>query len=102
MSREIHKKVSGLKLFEEILSGRKTFEVRLDDWLCRPDDILVLDEIDAVTKQPTGRSIRKKVGFVLKTKDMTKFFPKENIDKYGFQIISLLEENDNNKERQSL
>lgn len=102
MSREIHKKVLGLKLFEEILSERKTFEVRLDDWLCQPDDILVLDEIDAATKQLTGRSIRKKVGFVLKTKDMKKFFPKEDIDKYGFQIISLLEENGNNKEEQKV
>jgi len=57
---------------------------------CQPGDILVLTEIDATTKKPTGRTMRRKVGYVGKTKDVD-FWTKEEIDHYGYQIISLLE-----------
>lgn len=87
---EIHKKIWST-YFKEVENGKKTFELRLDDWKCEPGDVLILDEIDDATKQPTGRSIRKKVGFVGHTKDFT-FWPVEDIEKYGYQIISLLEE----------
>lgn len=90
MSNIIEKKILA-KYFEEIASGKKTFELRLADWECDPGDILVLVETDDETKQPTGRIMRKKVGFVGKTKELM-FWPKEEVDKYGFQIISLLEE----------
>ena len=73
-------------LFEKIISGEKTFELRLADWECQPGDILVLREWDPETKQYTGRQIEKKVTFRIKTKDL-KFFPKEDIEKYGWQII---------------
>jgi hypothetical protein len=76
----------------DILNKDKTFDVRLADWECSPGDTLVFDEIDDVTKEPTGRSIRRKVGFILKTKDMN-FFKKEDVEKYGLQVISLLKEN---------
>ena len=74
MTREIHKKTWS-SVFEKVLDGSKTFDVRLADWECKPGDVLVLDEVDDETKQPTGRSLRKKVGFILHTKDMA-FFPK--------------------------
>jgi len=73
-------------LFEKIISGEKTFELRLADWECQPGDILVLREWDPETKQYTGRQIEKKVTFRIKTKDL-KFFPKEDIEKYGWQVI---------------
>ena len=90
MSKEIHKKTVS-SLFSEIMSGNKSFDVRLADWQCETGDILILDEIDDVTKIPTGRFIRKKVGYVLNTLE-TSFFSKKDIEKYGLQVISLLEE----------
>lgn len=74
--------------FEEIKSGRKTFELRLADWECKPGDILVLKEWDPETKQYTGREIEKTVTYVRKTKDLS-LFPKEDVEKYGYQIISI-------------
>lgn len=38
-------------------------------------------------KKYTGRVMKKIVSYVFKTKD-AKFFTKEDIDKYGFQIIA--------------
>ncbi len=75
------------EFFEKILSGEKKFELRLADWQCQPGDILVLREWNPKTKEYTGRIIEKEVAYVLKTKEI-KFWPKEDIEKYGFQIIS--------------
>ncbi len=90
MSKEINKKTVS-SLFNEILSGNKTFDVRLADWQCEPGDILILNEVDEGSKKPTGRSIRKKAGYILYTNE-TDFFTKKDIEKYGLQVISLLEE----------
>jgi ASC-1-like (ASCH) protein len=72
------------KYFDLILEGRKNFEVRLADFEVKEGDILVLNE--TINRKPTGRSIKKKVKLVAKTKEMP-YWPKEDIDKYGFQII---------------
>ena len=88
--REIHKKTYAAE-FAAIFSGAKTFDCRLADFDCRAGDILILDEIDD-SRNPTGRSIRKKVGFVGKTRDFAKWHKAEDIEKYGYQIISLLED----------
>ena len=72
--------------FEKILDGDKTFELRLADWECSEGDILVLREIDG-NRNYTGRMMEKDVTFVYKTKDVN-FFPPEDVEKYGFQIIS--------------
>jgi hypothetical protein len=90
MSQEIHKKTVA-SLFDEVVSGNKSFDVRLADWQCQPGDILILDEIDDVTKVPTGRSVRRRVGYILNTQE-TSFYSKKDIEKYGLQVISLLEE----------
>ena len=76
------------ELFKEVASGNKTFEVRLDDFECKQGDTLVLREWDPKTKQYTGKSIEKNVGFVFKLKDM-KFFSEEDVKKFGYQVISL-------------
>ena len=73
--------------FQEILDGKKTFELRLADFECNPGDILVLKEWDPNTKEYTGRVIEKQVTYAIKTSDF-KFCPKEEIEKYGFQVIS--------------
>jgi len=90
MTKTIEKKVLA-KYFNEIQLGRKTFELRLADWDCRTGDILVLIEINDETKVPTGRTLQRAVGFVGKTKDID-FWTPEEIEKYGYQIISLLED----------
>ncbi|MDP3994603.1 MAG: DUF3850 domain-containing protein [bacterium] len=74
------------KYFRDIKNGKKTYELRLADWKCKEGDTLLLEEWDPKTKEYTGRKIEKKVTYVLKTKDV-KFWSKEDIDKYGLQII---------------
>ncbi len=74
--------------FEKILSGEKTFELRLADFNCNPGDILVLREYDSNKKEYTGRKLEKQAGYVFKTKDVD-FWLKGDIEKYGYQIISL-------------
>ena len=73
--------------FENILDGTKTYELRLADFECKSGDTLVLCEWDPKTKTYTGRVIEKTVTYVGKTKGQT-FWPAEDVEKYGFQIIS--------------
>ena len=73
--------------FQKIIDGAKTYELRLADFECKPGDVLVLKEWNPKTKQYTGRVIEKNVTYVGKTKGQT-FWPKEDVEKYGFQIIA--------------
>lgn len=73
--------------FEKILNGEKTFDLRLADFVCNPGDVLVLREWDSKKKEYTGRVIEKNVTYVIKTKGL-EFFPKEETEKYGLQVIS--------------
>ncbi|MFH1098701.1 MAG: DUF3850 domain-containing protein [Candidatus Uhrbacteria bacterium] len=82
-----HEKKTWPQDFEAILDGQKTFDLRLADWKCEPGDTLVLREWDPDTEAYTGRIIEKEVTHILKTNELT-FWPKEEIDKYGFQVIS--------------
>ena len=84
---KIEKKVLP-EYFEKIISGEKTFELRLADWDCNIGDVLLLKEWDPNTKEYTGRQIEKEITYVLKTKDVS-LWSQEEIDKYGFQIISI-------------
>jgi len=76
-------------LFEKVLSGQKKFDMRVADFDCQPGDTLVLREWDPETKDYTGREIEKTVDYVLRTKDV-EFWPEEDVQKYGFQVISFL------------
>ncbi len=75
------------ELFGKVLNGEKNFDVRLNDFKCKPGDILILREWNPKTKKYTGRSLKKKITFILKTKDIEKFWNKKEIKKYGFQVI---------------
>ena len=82
------KKKTWPKYFQEILNGKKKFEVRLADFDIKEGDILILEEYNPETKQYTGRTISKKVNFV------TKFNPEQahnikDIKKFGFWEIGL-------------
>jgi len=82
------KKKTWPKYFQEILEGKKKFEVRLADFDIKEGDVLILEEYNPETKEYTGRTIKKKVNFV------TKFNPaeahsSEEIKKFGFWEIDL-------------
>ena len=84
---KIEKKVLA-DYFDKIMSGEKTFELRLADFDCQIGDILVLREWNPETKSFTGRAIEKKVTFIFKTKGQ-KFWPENEVKKYGYQVMSL-------------
>jgi ribosomal protein S17 len=73
--------------FQKILEGKKKYELRLADWECNEGDILVLKEWNPETKGYTGRVLEKKVTYIGKTKNID-FWSKEDIEKFGFQVIS--------------
>jgi len=83
---KIYKKILP-EYFQKILEGTKKHEVRLADWECNEGDVLVLQEVDSDTKELTGREIEKEVRSVWRTKDGS-FWPKEEVEEYGYQIIS--------------
>ena len=101
MSREIHKKLSK-KYFDLIAGGQKTFEFRVADFECESGDVLVLEEYEYENeaeskgpRTPTGRSLRRKVGYVGKTEEfawLNRPDVKKDAEEFGYQIISLLEE----------
>ena len=54
--------------FDAVTSGKKKYELRLNDFEVNEGDTLLLEEWDPATKAYTGRSIEKKVTYVLKSK----------------------------------
>ena len=86
---EIHKKIWP-GYFEEVLSGKKKFELRLNDFDIQEGDSLVLEEWDPEKKEYTGRKVEKKVTSILKFKpDELPFYSPEEVQKHGLQILSL-------------
>jgi len=81
----IHKKV-WREYFEQIVSGKKKFELRLADFEVNEGDVLVLEEWDKDTKECVGRKIEVVATYIIKTKGQT-FWSAEEVEKYGFQII---------------
>lgn len=78
--------------FEKVLSGEKTFDLRLADFDCAEGDELILKEWDPITKGYTGREVRKRVGFVLGfSADNDPFNSEKDVKRFGYQIISLLD-----------
>ena len=77
--------------FQQVLDGKKTFELRLNDFEINESDTLFLREWNPATRDYTGRELSKTVGYVGRWKidDLTKFWPREDIDNKGIQIISL-------------
>lgn len=90
LSKTIEKKILP-EYFDRIATGEKTYELRLADWKCEQGDTLILVEVNAKTKKPTGRTMRRKVGYVGKTKGLD-FWTDKEIAEHGYQIISLLDE----------
>jgi len=77
------------KYFDAVASGKKSWELRLDDFEVGEGDTLLLEEWDPRTKEYTGRKIEKKVTYVAKFKIGQLMWPKKDIEKKGIQILSL-------------
>ena len=77
--------------FQAITDGKKTFELRLNDFDIEDGDTLLLRERDPKSKEYTGRELEREVGYVGKWKidDLTQFWQMEDIQEKGLQIISL-------------
>ena len=75
--------------FDKVASGDKTFEVRLADFDIEAGDELVLQEWNPETGEYTGREIRKSVGYVLKLGEAQGLYDPAEVERYGYQIISL-------------
>lgn len=93
----IHKKIWP-EYFEKIISGKKKLELRLADFEVSEGDTLVLEEWDNNKKEYTGRKIEVVATYILKTKGQI-FWPKEEVDKYGFQIIQFEPKNENGNKK---
>lgn len=74
--------------FEAIVSGKKKYELRLNDFEINEGDVLLLEEMDPTTKELTGRTIEKTVSYVGKFKVDELFWPAEEVKEKGLQIIS--------------
>lgn len=75
--------------FQAIVSGKKKFELRLNDFLVNEGDVLLLEEWNPETKEYTGRTVNKTVSYVAKFKIDKLFWPEEEIKEKGIQVISL-------------
>jgi len=87
MATRIEKKVWP-EMMAPILSGKKRFDIRLDEFQVSPGDTLVLKEWDPKKKAYTGRSLEKKVTFVMKTKELP-FWNTEEAASKGFIVMSI-------------
>jgi ParB family chromosome partitioning protein len=62
-----HLKIESI-YFELVLSGEKTFEVRLDDRNYRQDDVVILKELKLF--KYSGREIKADIGYVCRYKQI--------------------------------
>lgn len=80
------KKKTWPEIFELVLSGEKKFDFRVADFEVKKGDVLVLEEWDPSTKEYTGRSISKKVGYV-GTFSLDSFGQREALEEHGLHVI---------------
>lgn len=77
--------------FQDILNGKKKYELRLNDFDINEGDVLVLEEYtsaDPATRKPTGRMLEKEVTYIRKFKLQDLWWSEEDIKDKGIQIIS--------------
>ncbi len=77
--------------FQDILDGKKKYELRLNDFDIEVGDTLVLEEYTSdnpATRKPTGRVLEKKVSYLHKFKPQDLWWSEEELKEKGLQIIS--------------
>ncbi|MBC8495196.1 DUF3850 domain-containing protein [archaeon] len=82
------KKKTWPDLFQRIVEGKKTTDLRLADFDIAEGDTLVLEEYDPKTKKYTGRVLKKKVKNLNKVK-LTDYHSAKEIEKNGHWVIEL-------------
>lgn len=77
--------------FDSVASGKKKYEIRLNDFDIAPGDTLVLQEWDPRTKEYTGREVRKKIVSVnsFTMEDFESWWPAKDIREKGLLILQL-------------
>lgn len=83
------KKKTWPDLFAAVANGKKKFDVRLNDVEMHEGDTLVLEEWNPQAQAYTGRRLEKRVTFVYRFKTSELFWPKDEIDQKGLQVVSL-------------
>lgn len=83
------KKKCWVGYFDDIASGRKRYDLRLNDFEVAEGDMLVLEEWDPETKEYTGRKLEKKVIYVGHFKNDGLWWPKQEVKEKGVVIMSL-------------
>ena len=74
--------------YDLVNSNKKNFELRLNEFEVNEGDTLILEEWDPKTKEYTGRTIEREVGYVLKFK-LNDFGQEELIKEKGLVVFSL-------------
>lgn len=74
--------------YELVNSNKKNFELRLNDFEIKEGDTIILEEWDPKTKEYTGRTIEREVGYVLKFK-LNTFNQEDLIKEKGLVAFSL-------------
>ena len=85
--KTVSKKISQ-KYFDDVVSGKKKAEFRLNDFDIEEGDTLRLVEVDDSGVE-TGREVEKKVAFVWKCDLRKTYWPVEEILEKGIQVISM-------------
>ena len=83
----IKKKIS-TKYYELVVAGKKKFELRLADFDVAEGDTLLLEEWagEGENRVFTGRTIEKKVAYILKF-DLDAFGQKKEIEEKGLYVL---------------
>lgn len=90
MSKRIIKKVLP-EYFQDIVDGKKKYELRLNDFEIEEGDVLVLEEYttaDPETRVATGRVLEREVTYIRKFKLQDLWWSEQDINEKGLQIIS--------------
>lgn len=72
--------------FDLVVSGKKRFELRVNDFEIQEGDRLILEEYNPETKEYTGRTIEKEIDYVLDF-DLNKFNQEKEIREKGVKVI---------------
>jgi hypothetical protein len=89
VARRVIKKVWS-RFFDDIESGTKNFDVRLNNFQADVGDTIVFKEFDELEGKLTGRKVEKKISYILNTKPLTfEFWKKEDIELHGYKVIGL-------------
>jgi len=84
----VHHKKTWPNYFEDLVQGRKRFDIRLADFVVAVGDTIVFEEWDPKTGAFTGRKLEKKVSYRVLTKDLS-YWSSDDVETYGYQILQL-------------